>query len=95
MLKGIQKNMVWVRLPGSRHFEAAYFVMRTDPPPHAKENEMMKEANKILAESNVFRHKSSSAKRQLFRMRCFSFFCGACIGAAIVALCWLFVLLFG
>ena len=51
MLKGIQKNMIWVRTPESQFFEAAYFVMRpTYASGKTREGEMLREANRLLNE---------------------------------------------
>ena len=52
MLKGAQKQMIVIRTGDSRYFDEAYFVLRREvkTPPHA-EYDMLREANRILAES--------------------------------------------
>ncbi len=54
MLKGCQKRVIWVRNPESKWFDEAYFIL-SDSPEHeektSKENDMLKEANKIIAAS--------------------------------------------
>ena len=51
MLKGVQKNMIWVRTAESRFFEGAYFVLRPSrSAPRIREGDMLREANRLLAE---------------------------------------------
>ena len=52
MLKGAQKQMIVIRTGDSRYFDEAYFVLRKEvkTPPHT-EHDMLREANRILAES--------------------------------------------
>ena len=67
MHKGIQKNMIWIRTPESRCFEAAYFVLRPERGSETtRKGEMLKEANRLIDERagreiapkrrSVFRH---------------------------------------
>ena len=52
MHKGIQKNMIWIRTPESRCFEAAYFVLRPERDSETmRRGEMLREANRLLDES--------------------------------------------
>ena len=51
MIKGIQKSMIWVQTPKSDCFEEAYFVVRKElGADRQRGNEMLREANRILAE---------------------------------------------
>lgn len=51
-MKGYQKKVIYMKNTGSRHFEEAYFVLRSDL---EKENsscvEMIEEANRIIEEN--------------------------------------------
>ncbi len=77
MLKGCQKRVIWVRNPESKWFDEAYFIL-SDSPEHEektfKENDMLKEANKIIAASPFagyygFHGSSSSQKYQKSRLK--------------------------
>ena len=49
MLKGIQKNMIWIRTPESRYFESAYFVLRPDKQADRNQKgDMLREAERLL-----------------------------------------------
>ncbi len=89
MLKGIQKNMIWIRTPENRFFEAAYFVMRpgacSDTP---REGEMLREANRLLAEGT--RKPLSRGEHRPWR-RLIPFFAGLASGAALSLLLVLLV----
>lgn len=96
MLRGIQKNMIQVQTPKSRYFETAYFIMRAETSASASKstpNEMLNEANRILAESNLLSRKDSGKPHRL-RGRLYPYFCGVLTGASLIALVWLAVLLF-
>ena len=92
MLKGIQKNMIMVRLPRSQHFETAYFVIRaTDR--EAKHGEMVKEANKIISDARICPPKGSAAPNSNGRLALF-FVYGLVSGAMSVSALWLGYLIF-
>lgn len=96
MLRGIQKNMIQVQTPKSRYFETAYFILRADTPTSTSKsasNEMLTEANRILAESNLLSRKDTGKSHRL-RGRLYPYFCGVLTGASLVAFVWLAVLLF-
>ncbi len=81
MLKGIQKNMIWVRTPESRFFEAAYFVMRPNAcsaPP--REGEMLREANRLLSEGT---RKTTPRREQRLWQRLLPFLAGLASGAVL------------
>jgi len=51
-MKGYQKKVIYMKNTGSRHFEEAYFVLRSDAErQNVSCNEMVEEANKIIAEN--------------------------------------------
>ncbi len=51
-MKGYQKKVIYMKNTGSRHFEEAYFVLRSDTErKNVSCNEMVEEANKIIAEN--------------------------------------------
>ena len=95
MLKGIQKNAIWMRTAGNRYFEGAYFILRADAPavPPVRQNEMIREANRILSENRVLHSKKGTPPRR-GGSRAVPFLGGALFGALSVLVCWIFVLLF-
>jgi hypothetical protein len=82
MLKGIQKNMIWVRTPESRCFEAACFVLRPRRSGKEREGEMLREAERLIAEGNGRRSEKRGGSRWLF------FFLGAAAGATVPLGLW-------
>ena len=60
-LKGSEKRIVCMKSAGSRLFCEAFFVLREDAPPSG-EQDMLREANRILEESTL--SASSSAKKK-------------------------------
>ncbi len=77
MLKGIQKNMIWVKTPESTLFESAYFVLRPTHPHRLPENgEMVREANRLVCEST--RPEAGRHRRNRHHWR--SFLSGALCG---------------
>ncbi len=52
MLKGAQKQMIVIRTGDSRYFDEAYFVLRREVPVGREtQNDMIREANRILRQS--------------------------------------------
>lgn len=93
MLKGIQKNVMVVRLMGSPCFEAAYFVIRAGKK-EPKHGDMVKEANRIISESDP--HGTAKGSRVLKRWeRAMLVLYGALGGGFAVAGVWLGFILFG
>ncbi len=90
MLKGIQKNVVYVQLPRGKYFEGAYFIMRRGGGRETRQGEMVREANKIIMEMEPTRKKGIGAK---IRDRLCFFLYGALAGAILVALSWLVTLI--
>lgn len=51
-MRGYQKKVIYLKNTGSRNFEEAYFVLRSDvDSPKISEGEMIKEANTIIDEN--------------------------------------------
>ena len=51
-MRGYQKKVIYLKNTGSRNFEEAYFVLRSDvDSPKISEGEMIKEANSIIDEN--------------------------------------------
>ena len=84
MIKGIQKNMILVQTPNNRYFESAYFILRHDlSAKEQKENEMIKEANRIIDENSAYgsgQRKDMKKARRLSSWH-FSFWIGGAVGA--------------
>ncbi len=93
MLKGIQKNMIMIKLPRSQSFEAAYFILRSSGK-EPRQGEMVREANRIIAESGLCSVKGDRAGRQRWE-RIMLFIYGVLSGAVSVAALWLGFLIFG
>lgn len=54
VIKGAQKQMIVVKTGESRYFDEAYFVLRREVKPHrGTRNEMLLEADRILAERTM------------------------------------------
>ncbi|MBO5931219.1 MAG: hypothetical protein J6Q70_03185 [Clostridia bacterium] len=51
MIKGARKQMIVVRTCDSRYFDEAYFVLRKNAQNEQKSQDILKEANRILAET--------------------------------------------
>ena len=50
MLKGCQKKVIMVKDPGSRYFDTAYFVVKSDLPKSTKSTDMLTEAHRMIGE---------------------------------------------
>lgn len=54
MIKGCQKNVVWIRSTESELFEEAYFIVSDKVKrKHISENDMVSEANRLIADRFV------------------------------------------
>ena len=93
MLKGIQKNVIAVRLTGSPCFEAAYFVIRSGRK-EPRHGEMVREANRIISESVPGAAERGSRVMKPWD-RALLVIYGALGGAMLVACVWLGVMLLG
>ena len=93
MLKGCQKRVIWVRNPESKWFDEAYFILSDEPTTSGivckKENDMIREANKIIAASPFASYyglppetsKKSAVSNLGIKLKWFS------IGSLLTALC--------
>lgn len=87
MLKGIYKNIMVIQTAKSSCFEAAYFVVRRERVKDAhRENEMLKEANRMLAEQDAV--KQAKRRGEKSRNGSILFCTGALLGSVLVALLW-------
>lgn len=88
MIKGICKNVIFVKLGASEKFESAMFVVKAGKI-SAGRSEMLREANRIISEGTRGREerKERRADRAIF------FLCGAASGGTLAALAWLLTLL--
>jgi len=51
-MKGYQKKVIYMKNTGSKHFEEAYFVLKSDiEKSRVSSNEMIDEANRIIEEN--------------------------------------------
>jgi len=91
MLKGVQKNMMFIQLPAASYFEGAYFIMRTGKK-EPKQGEMIKEANKIIADAGAADRKKTGSRGALGREKVLFFVYGCVTGSLAVAAAWLLTL---
>ena len=62
-MRGCQKQVIYIKNTGSRHFEEAYFVVREDlSPAEISAENMIDEANRIIRE-NISPRKSGALRR--------------------------------
>ena len=91
MLKGIQKNVMVVKLSGSSFFESAYFVIRRDGK-EPKSGEMVREANRIIGECDMRGRSGSRMTRRWERVMLVLY--GVLGGGFAVGCLWLGFILF-
>lgn len=88
MVRGIQKEMIMLKTDKGSIFEAVYFLLRSDIP-KPSENDILKEANKIVEENQS--HKKRKRDERKNKLRCgipffiFGTLCGI-ISTALVCL---------
>ena len=92
MLKGIQKNVMVIKLTGSSLFETAFFVLRRDAK-EPKHGEMVREANRIISECDGRGKAGSKITRKWERVMLVVY--GALGGGFAVACVWLGFILLG
>ena len=88
MIKGICKNVIFVKLGASERFESAMFVVRAGKIPPSR-SEMLREANRIISEGT--RGREERKQRKTDRIMFFVF--GAATAGTLTALAWLITLL--
>lgn len=90
--KGTQKKMIMLKNTGSKYFEEAYFIIREEGTPAASEpfseNDMIKEANRIISETFMNTRYSENERRtgKLRGSSVFWFFAGSLCGSALTLL---------
>ena len=82
MIKGINKQTVFLRLDGNSVYEGAYFILKNEAKQkNEADKDMLAEANRIIAEHNGVRRKRSGKDRLLrFFSACLFLFVGAFVG---------------
>lgn len=97
MIRGIQKNMIWVQTPKSRYFEEIHFIIRRQTDGEESRNgEMAKEANRILAEySSPQKEATQPHERKQNRGGAIAFLWGMLVGSLLVGVAWLMSLIVG
>ena len=87
MVRGCQKKIIYLKNTQSNIFEEAYFVIKDDLScEKTEEYDMVKEANRILAENFEFEEKSTFFGRiiRFFKRHTVSFVTGVAIGILIM-----------
>lgn len=87
MIKGTQKQMIVLRTGDSRYFDEAYFVLRREVKPRrTSRDEMIREANRILAESGMDNQKPKRRVGRSIWMFLSGILCGGGVAALICLL---------
>ena len=90
MIKGINKQMVVLKLESNRLYESACFVLRSDVErKKQEEKDMLSEANRILAEMDIKHPKRETrGKMGRFARTMIVLMIGAALGASGVLAFW-------
>ena len=95
MVRGIHRSVIQIKAPTNSPFDEAYLILRAGAEQSAvSDKDMTKEANRLLESSGLTQSPLRSGKKRTSSKKVFPFFCGLLCGASLVALIWLFVLLF-
>lgn len=99
MLKGCQRRIIMVKDTGSRYFDSAYFVIKSNLPPSAHDSDMLSEAHRMIeaysAQSgNDVQHLRTSALTPKRHTNAWWVFAGimlsfVCVSAAVAAILFL------
>ncbi len=85
MVKGINKQMIVLKIDGNKIYDSACFILKNEVC-HAKENErdMLREANRLLAEMDIGKPKKKKRHIFLKLLLCaLLFIVGTAIGAGV------------
>ncbi len=63
--KGCEKRMIMLKNTGSELFEEAYFILNTKKSSHVSNNDMIKEANRIVADNNIIPERKEKYKNPI------------------------------
>ena len=88
MIKGICKNVIFVKFGSSEKFESAMFVVKPSKITPSR-SEMLREANRIISEGT----KGREVRKERRRERLTFFLCGAAIGGTLSAIACILTLL--
>jgi hypothetical protein len=91
MIRGIQKNMIYIRTPDSNRYESAYLVLRRQPRGSydPRSAQLWQEAERLLESSVGESTRSRPPRRWVW------FLLGGIVGSIFSLLCALLVLLLG
>ena len=64
--KGCEKRMIMLKNTGSDLFEEAYFILNNKRSAQASTYDMIKEANRIVADNNIIPKKEEKQRSPLF-----------------------------
>ena len=92
MIKGTHRQMIMIKTDKNSSFEAAYFLLRTDPAQKSESHDILREANNILAES-VRKEKAKQADINEKRRRALTFLLGGLVGALSMGFIWILSLI--
>ena len=90
MLRGCQKKIILLKNTGSELFDEAYFILREDAPVRSlpAEPDMIREANRILEESQIPGRITGRRSAALRSWLCYLAGAGSC-GAVMGLVLWL------
>ena len=90
-MRGYQKRVIYLKNTGSRHFEEAYFVVRTDAEDKkCSSHHMIEEANRIVEENFGVCH----GRLYSYRFYILTFVLGMALSALVIFLSEIFFNLF-
>lgn len=64
--KGCEKRMIMLKNTGSELFEEAYFILNTKKSNTVTSNDMIKEANRIVADNSIIPQRKEKQKNPIF-----------------------------
>ena len=85
--KGCEKRMIMLKNTGSDLFEEAYFILNTKRTARVSTGDMIKEANRIVAENNMIPKREEKQRTPLFL-----YLLGVLSGIGVTALIMTFVI---
>lgn len=90
MIKGCQKKIILLKNTGSDFFEEAYFILKDGAlPSSATENDMIREASRIISESQLSSYCAKTRSRGIRQRIAYCLLGAGGCGAFIGFLVWL------
>lgn len=89
MIRGVQRKIIVVKGEKNSVFESVYFLLRNDLSEKTRsENDMLREANRIISENYSERKAKKAERRKRIRRGLALFLIGILLGAASMIAVW-------